>query len=93
MSYPKRLYHPELGVEIVAGDEGQEAVYAESGWKPAPDPPAARPGYAAEPLVYEQGDDGIYRPVVPEVETEHVVKGERVARAERKRTSKPTEDS
>lgn len=70
MSYPKRLYHPDLGTEIVAADEGQEAVYALSGWVPAPDPPEARAGYAAEPVTYVQGDDGKYRPAEPEPEPE-----------------------
>ncbi len=46
-----RMYHPDLGVEIEALDEGQAAVYAESGWKPAPEP-ETRPGYEPEPVRY-----------------------------------------
>lgn len=46
-----RMYHPDLGVEIEALDEPQAAVYAESGWKAAPEP-KARPGYEPEPVRY-----------------------------------------
>jgi hypothetical protein len=45
------MFHPDLGVEIDAANEGQAAVYAESGWKPAPEP-EARPGYEPEPVKY-----------------------------------------
>jgi hypothetical protein len=46
-----RMYHPDLGEEIEALDDAQAAVYAESGWKPAPEP-EARPGYEPEPVTY-----------------------------------------
>lgn len=47
-----RMYHPALGVEIEARDDRQAAVYAESGWKPAPEP-EVRPGYQPDPVRYE----------------------------------------
>jgi hypothetical protein len=60
-----RLYHPELGTEIEAESPEQAAVYAQSGWVEAPDPPPAAPGFVAEPTRYEQGEDGVYHPVLP----------------------------
>jgi hypothetical protein len=48
-----RLYHPELGAEIEAGDEAQAAVLAESGWLPAPEPEATSPHVVPEPTKYE----------------------------------------
>jgi hypothetical protein len=65
-----RLYHPNLGTEIEAGDEAQAAVYAASGWLPAPERPEPRPGYEPEQISYVQGDDGLYRPEEPEPEPE-----------------------
>jgi hypothetical protein len=48
-----RLYHPDLGTEYECpDDEGLLAVMAESGWKPAPDAPEAKPGLAPEPVKY-----------------------------------------
>lgn len=49
-----RLYHPNLEPphnECEVMDEAQAAVYAESGWKRAPEP-EAREGYAPEPVEY-----------------------------------------
>lgn len=53
--YPLRMYHENLEPpdnECVALTEGQAAVYAESGWKPAPEL-EQRPGYEPEPVKYE----------------------------------------
>jgi SAP domain len=60
-----RLYHPDLEPphnECEVMNEDQAAIYAESGWKPAPEPEAPRPGYAAEPVRYA--------PVVAELEVD-----------------------
>lgn len=54
-----RMYHPDLeppNNECEALDDAQAAVYAESGWLPAPEPEQT-PGYQPEPVKYE--------PVVP----------------------------
>ncbi len=57
-----RMYHPSLGREVdVPDDEGCIAVYAESGWRRAPEP-VARPGYEPEPVTYA--------PVAPEPDPE-----------------------
>lgn len=77
MSYPKRMYHPDLGREIDAADEAVAAIHAESGWLPAPGP-VERPGYAPEPVRYVQGDDGKYHPDLPDPEP---VKAKRAARS------------
>lgn len=80
-----RLYHPQLGTEVDAGDDTQAAIYEDSGWVRAPEPAPARPGYQPEPVRYEQGTDGLWRPVAePEPEPEP---------AKVRRTNKPSEDS
>lgn len=83
--YPKRMYHPELAPpdnETDAHTPGQESVYRESGWLPAPGP-VERPGYATEPVSYVRGDDGRWAPATAEPEA-------KPARA-RKKTSDETE--
>jgi len=51
-----RMYHPDLEPpdnECEAMDDAQAAVYAESGWLPAPEPEAASPAHVPEPVKYE----------------------------------------
>lgn len=49
--YPLRMWHEDLGREILAHDAKQAAVYAEAGWQPAPEPDQ-KPGYQPEPVKY-----------------------------------------
>jgi len=47
-----RMYHPDTGHEAEVMNEDQAAIYAESGWLPAPEPEEPAPGLAAEPVKY-----------------------------------------
>lgn len=47
-----RMYHPDLGVEHEVPTDDAAAVFAESGWLPAPLPEPAEPGRAVEAVVY-----------------------------------------
>ena len=82
------MYHPELGREIEAASPEQEAIYAASGWVPAPDPPAARPGFEAEPTTYVQGENGLY---VPESASEPEAAPEPPAKPSRARKAPETD--
>lgn len=56
-----RLYHPNLeppNNECEVQTEAQAAIYAESGWLPAPEP-TERPGFAPEPPRYEPADTSV----------------------------------
>lgn len=55
MTYPLRMYHPDLEPphnEGVALTEAQADVYRESGWLDAPEPEQASPAFAPEPVRY-----------------------------------------
>jgi hypothetical protein len=52
---PITMYHPNLEppnneCEVMTDD--QAAIYEESGWKRAPEPPEAKPGLAPQPVEY-----------------------------------------
>lgn len=91
MTYPKRLYSPDQGTEIEAHSPEQEAIYADSGWVEAPEPPESQPGRAAEPTEYVQGEDGKYHPahlMAPEPEPEP----ETAPKPRRKAAAKPADE-
>ena len=53
-----RLYHPNLKppgneYETTSDDELHVKVYLDAGWLPAPEPEAAGPHVAPEPVTYE----------------------------------------
>jgi hypothetical protein len=92
--YPKRLYHPDLGVEIETANAEQHAVYAESGWLEAPEPKPV-PGYVTPPMHYVRGDDGKFQPggahlYAPDADAEPPAKAKRATKTSR--TSKDDED-
>jgi hypothetical protein len=52
---PILMYHPDLeppNNEAEVMNDAQAAIYEESGWKRAPEPPEAKPGLAPEPVKY-----------------------------------------
>jgi len=46
------MYHPDTGHEAEVMNDEQAAIYAESGWLPAPEPEEPEPGHAPEPVRY-----------------------------------------